>query len=104
MEPLRPVPMPEQEWLLKGTPLKQVVPATDASAALIVAPDPRWFALHKLWLADKPGRNPLKAPKDRRQGQVLLEVIGRAMPRYPLDAAFGASLPEELKKYWPADT
>jgi hypothetical protein len=100
-ERFRPVSMPEQEWLLNGTFLRQVVPATDASAALLVAPDPRWFALHKLWLADKPGRDPLKKPKDRRQGEVLLDVIGNAMPRYPLDDAFRASVPSELSRYLP---
>ncbi|HYJ82060.1 MAG TPA: GSU2403 family nucleotidyltransferase fold protein, partial [Allosphingosinicella sp.] len=55
----RPVAMPEQEWLLRGRPVDQVVVGRDGSPARIVAPDPRWFALQKLWLADQPKRNPL---------------------------------------------
>jgi hypothetical protein len=98
-ERLRPVPMPEQEWLLKGRPVSQVVPASDATAALITAPDPRWFALHKLWLADKPGRDPLKAPKDRRQGRALLQAIREQMPQYPLDDSFMTELPPQLAGY-----
>jgi len=29
----------------------------DGEAARMVVPDPRWFALHKLWMAKKPERN-----------------------------------------------
>ena len=49
----RPVPMPEQEWLLRGTQVDHIVVCRDASPARIVAPDPRWFALQKLWLSKK---------------------------------------------------
>ena len=92
----RPVPLPEQEWLLLGRPVDHVVPCRDGSPARIVAPDPRWFALHKLWLSAQAKRNPLKRPKDARQGAVLLDTVATAMPQYPLDAAFQAELPEEL--------
>lgn len=80
----RPVPLPEQEWLLHGKPVSRVVACRDGSPARIVAPDPRWFALQKLWMADKPQRNALKRPKDRRQGLLLLGAIADAMPHYPL--------------------
>jgi hypothetical protein len=98
-EPLRPTALPEQEWLLRGRTVDHVVCGRDASAARVVAPDPRWFALHKRWLADKPGRNPLKAPKDRRQGHALLAAIRDRMPQYPLGATFGSGLPAELRAY-----
>ncbi len=47
----KPVPLPEQEWLLPGRYVDQVVVARDGSPARLVVPDPRWFALQKLWLA-----------------------------------------------------
>ena len=100
-ERLRPHPLPEQEWLLRGQLVQQVVPGSDGSAAMLAVPDPRWFALHKLWLADKPGRNPLKVSKDRGQGEALLEAIAFTMPRFPLDQAFIAELPPELARYLP---
>jgi hypothetical protein len=96
----RPIPLPEQEWLLLGRPVEQVVACRDGSPARIIAPDPRWFALHKLWLADKPTRNPLKRVKDRKQGLALLDAVAEAMPHYPLDAAFVAGLPGELLPQW----
>lgn len=92
----RPMPLPEQEWLLNGRPVDHVVVGRDSAPARIVAPDPRWFALQKLWLADQPKRNPLKRRKDREQAEAALGAVYLTMPQYPLDAEFEASLPGEL--------
>lgn len=98
----RPVPLPEQEWLLPGRRVDQVLPCRDGTPARIVAPDPRWFALHKLWLGAQAKRNPLKRRKDTIQGTALLDAVAEAMPHYPLDDAFAATIPEELRAYWNA--
>ena len=96
----RPVPLPEQEWLLPGRRVDQVVPCRDGTPARIVAPDPRWFALHKLWLGAQAKRNPLKRRKDTVQGTAMLDAISEAMPHYPMDDEFVASLPSDLMTYW----
>lgn len=96
----RPIPSPGQEWLLPGRRVDQVVPCRDGTAARLIVPDPRWFALHKLWLAKEPSRVPLKRDKDRKQGLALLDAVAEAMPHYPLDAAFERSLPVELAPAW----
>jgi hypothetical protein len=93
----RPIPLPEQEWLLLGRPVDQVVGCRDGSPARIVAPDPRWFALHKLWMSEQTKRNPLKRPKDRKQGLALLDTVAEAMPHYPIDEAFEAAIPPDLQ-------
>ncbi|MDT7531106.1 GSU2403 family nucleotidyltransferase fold protein [Sphingopyxis sp. SE2] len=93
----RPIPLAEQEWLLLGRPVDQVVGCRDGSPARIVAPDPRWFALHKLWMSEQAKRNPLKRPKDRKQGLALLDAVAEAMPHYPLDEAFKAAIPPDLQ-------
>jgi hypothetical protein len=92
----RAIELPEQEWLLLGHPVDHVVISRGAGPARIVAPDPRWFALQKLWLARQAKRNPLKRPKDLRQGLALLNAVDAAMPQYPLDDDFVASVPEPL--------
>jgi hypothetical protein len=99
---LAPIPLPEQEWLLEGRPVDQVVCGRNGTPARIVAPDPRWFALHKLWMSDQEKRNPLKRPKDRRQGEALLLAVATEMPHYPLNEAFRATLPHELVPYFDA--
>ncbi len=96
----RPIPLPEQEWLLLGRPVDQVTACRDATAARIVAPDPRWFALHKLWLSTQEKRNPFERRKDREQGLVVLDAVAEAMPQYPLDAAFERGIPPELEPFW----
>lgn len=96
----KPIPLPEQEWLLLGRQVDHVVVARDNAPARIVAPDPRYFALHKLWMAEKPGRNPLKQPKDEKQGMLLLDAVAEAMPHYPMDDAFVSNLPSELHRHF----
>ena len=98
-EPLQPVDaLPEQEWLLLGEPLRHVVSSLDRTPTALIVPDPRYFALHKAWLADKPERDPLKAPKDRRQAEAIASWLP-LMARYPINEAFIAALPEELTEY-----
>lgn len=96
----RPIPLPEQEWLLLGRPVDQVVPCRDGTAARLVVPDPRWFALHKLWLGRQTKRNPLKRRKDLQQGEAVLDAVAATMPQYPLDDAFIAEIPEDLRPIW----
>jgi hypothetical protein len=91
--------MVEQEWLLLGRPVRHVLAASDGTPAPIVAPDPRWMALHKLWLSQKRGRQAVKRPKDQAQGLLLMRAVLAAMPDYPIDAEFVAQVPEELRGY-----
>ena len=88
----------EQEWLLKGRAVRHVIADRENRTCPIFAPDPRWMALHKLWLAQKPERSALKRPKDLQQGNLLLDAVRERMQvPYPLDVAFVLSLPEELR-------
>ena len=48
-------------------------------------------------MSEQAKRNPLKRPKDRKQGLALLDAVAEAMPHYPLDAAFEATIPPELQ-------
>ncbi len=99
-EKFRSIPLDEQEWLLLGDPVEQLLYDTNNKPLRIVAPDPRYFALQKLWLADKPQRDPLKKDKDRTQGELVLHLVHLKMPHYPLNERFEQSLPEPLKPYF----
>lgn len=91
----------EQEWLLKGTAVSVVVATARGRAAPLVVPDPRWMALHKLWLADKPERRADKKEKDRRQGTVLLDATRYFLQSsHPLDMDFVFALPDELRPHF----
>jgi len=96
----RPIPLPEQEWLLNGRRVDRVVGVRDGEAARMVVPDPRWFALQKLWMATKPDRDPQKKPKDHKQGTALLDAVWLTMRHYPMDDAFFEELPDALKPHF----
>jgi len=96
----RPIPLPEQEWLLNGRRVDRVVGVRDGEAARMVVPDPRWFALQKLWMAAKPERDPQKKPKDHKQGTALLDAVWLTMRHYPMDDAFFEELPDALKPHF----
>lgn len=98
----KPIPLPEQEWLLRGTFLSHTVTGLDGSPARIAAPDPRWFALQKLWLSQQNKRNPLKRGKDFAQGNAVLNAVREAMPHYPLGQEFEIFIPDELVPFWVA--
>lgn len=88
----------EQEWLLHGQPVSCVVATQRHRACPLYVPDPRWMALHKLWLSQKPGRNAAKKPKDERQGHVLLDATRYFLAdTYPMDLGFVLDLPDELR-------
>jgi hypothetical protein len=95
-----PVPLPEQEWLLNGRFVSRVVVARDATPARLVVPDPRWFALQKLWLSEQPKRDPLKRNKDAGQGIALLDAVAEAMPQFKLDETFETEIPDELDSHY----
>jgi hypothetical protein len=96
-EPMHPIPLPEQDWLYLGKPIRRIVCGLDAKPTALVVPDPRWFALHKRWLSDKPTRDPLKKPKDRRQAEAVWASIKQGMPHYPIDTNFEAEVPKILQ-------
>jgi hypothetical protein len=92
------VSLVEQEWLLCGKAAFVVVATQRHRACPLYVPDPRWMALHKLWLATKPERNAQKRPKDARQGEVLLDACRYFLDyAYPLNIDFVLDLPEELR-------
>ena len=88
----------EQEWLLRGTPVRCVVTTNKPGTCPLYAPDPRWMAVHKLWLSGKPERKPSKKGKDARQGNVLLDATRYFLrDSYPMDLDFVLGLPPELR-------
>ncbi len=88
----------EQEWLLEGRAIRHVVITRDNKPCALFVPDPRWMALHKIWLSAQAKRNPLKREKDARQGNVLLDATRHFLSvGYPLDVDFVFGLPPELR-------
>lgn len=89
--------IPEQEWLLLGRPITCVVCADDTSPAPLCVPDPRYMALHKLWLSKKDSRMNEKKGKDYKQGELLMDAVVRNMQTsHPVNLDFVLELPDDL--------
>lgn len=95
---LEATPMIGAQWLLDAPRFEQVVVGADGVPLRIVVPEPRTFALHKLWLSKRDDRQPLKKPRDAAQSRLVADLS-----RQFLGLEFTASkmpwLPGELKAF-----
>jgi hypothetical protein len=91
---LEATPMEGAKWLLDAPRFEQIIVAADGVPLRIVAPEPRTFALHKLWLSRRESRQPLKKPRDEAQARLLAQLVSKylglkftasAMPWLPGD-------------------
>lgn len=102
--PWKPEALEGQEWLVLGNPVTAVLIDFQGWPVAVSVPDPRYFALHKLWLSKRRGRPPAKATKDKNQGMALLKTIKDHMPHYLIDEAFVEGLPGPLRAQFAAFT
>jgi hypothetical protein len=93
---LEATPMPGTEWLLAAPQFEQTIIGGDGLPLRIVVPEPRTFALHKLWLSDRVDRYPVKRPRDAAHAHVVAELV-RTYLRKPFTAKDMPWLPKELK-------
>ena len=56
--------LPGLRWLESAPSFKQVVIASDGIPVELIVPDPRYFALNKLWVSQQADRDPVKKPRD----------------------------------------
>jgi len=69
-------------WLVSSPKFSQVVIGDDGYPAPMICPDPRAFALHKLWLSEQHDRDPLKKKRDRHQAMAVAGLVHRYLPQY----------------------
>lgn len=68
------------QWLVSAPKFFQVIIGDDGYPAAIAAPDPRAFALHKLWLSKQPDREPVKKQRDYDQGITIAGLVVQYLP------------------------
>lgn len=84
-------------WLLSAKKFRQTAIGQDGFPVPFVAPDPRLFALHKLWLGEQPDREPVKKRRDRAQGEAVLNLVLERLPQYPLEPRVLMGLPVAVR-------
>jgi hypothetical protein len=99
---LEATPMEGAKWLLDSPRFEQIIVAADGLPLRIVAPEPRTFALHKLWLSRRANRQPIKKPRDEAQARLVAELaktflgLSFAAPGMPWLSAELKTLAREL--------
>jgi len=84
------------QWLVSSPKFKQVVIGDDGYPAAMACPDPRAFALHKIWLSDQADRNPLKKKRDRQQALAVAYLVSRYLPHYRFTSPELRMFPKEV--------
>lgn len=84
------------QWLVCSPKFKQIVIGRDGFPATMVAPDPRAFALHKLWLSRQDDRDAVRKPRDRAQALAVVSLILRYLPQYPFNSTELRMFPKQV--------
>jgi len=86
------------QWIVSAPKVSQTVVDERGEPLRFVVPDARVFAAHKLWMAERPDRDPLKRRRDKAQADALLAMLGRYRPDLELEDPAVAALPLELRR------
>ncbi len=84
------------QWLLSAPKFSQIVIGDDGYPAPMTVPDPRAFALHKLWMSEQTDRDPMKKGRDREQALSTARLVLEYMPGYPFEASALKMFPREI--------
>lgn len=71
---LEAAPMTGAEWLLQSPQHEQIIIAEDGFPVRMVVPEPRTYALHKLWVSQRSDRTPIKRPRDVAHARIVGEL------------------------------
>lgn len=96
---IRPVPIMGLQWLVNAPVVEVIVLDERGFPAPMRCPDPRYWAVHKLWLSTRDDRDAQKKIRDRQQADIVLKLISERLPQYPMDDGFRRMLPKELSDH-----
>jgi hypothetical protein len=91
------------QWLIASPKLIQTVIGDDGYPVKTAVPDPRAFALHKLWMSQQPDREPIKKQRDHNQGIAVGKIVIQYLPQFKFDNDQLKMLPKavvETGKKW----
>ncbi|MEA1831680.1 nucleotidyltransferase domain-containing protein [Methylobacterium durans] len=84
-------------WLVNSPKVRAVVLDERGYPFEMVVPDPRAFALHKAWLAEREDREPLKRRRDAAQGRLVAGLVADRLPHLRFDDSALGAIPQALR-------
>lgn len=86
------------QYLAASPKLSQVVIGQDGGPATMVVPDPRAFALHRLWLSQQEDREAAHRARNLRQALAVAELVLRYLPQYDFSSSELDMFPRDLMR------
>lgn len=85
-------------WLINGPKVSATVIDARGYPLAMHVPDPRAFALHKIWLSERADRDPAKRLRDRAQAELIGDLVRSRLPHLAFDAPELSALPLALRR------
>jgi hypothetical protein len=95
-EDLSAVQIEGLDWLQNSPPFNAVAIDEKGEPVRIVAPDPRVWAVHKLWLSRRADRQPIKRQRDAAQAEAVAALVATFLTHLPFEPEQLRMLPKEL--------
>lgn len=83
-------------WQENAPPFSAVAIDAQGFPLRLVAPDPRAFAVHKLWLSEQPDRDPLKRRRDEAQARAVGALVATYFPQLAYEPGSFRNFPREV--------
>lgn len=86
-EDIEATAIPNMRWIANAPKFEAVAVAEDGLPVPFVCPDPRAFALYKLWMGTRdPTREPVKRVRDIAQAEAAARIVHQWLPQLPFEA------------------
>lgn len=85
-------------WLVNSPKTQAVVIDERGYPVAYSCPDPRAFALHKLWLSRRADRDAAKRIRDEQQARIVAELIVKRLPHLSFESSDLQALPLALRQ------
>jgi len=97
---LRAAEIDNIRWLLNAPRFDSVAIGEDGMPVPMAVPDPRAFAVYKLWMGLKdPARDPVKRPRDVGQAHLVAQIVRAYLPHLPFAEEHLLMFPEDVRAF-----
>jgi hypothetical protein len=89
------------QWLINSPRAEGIVLDERGYPVPLCCPDPRAFALHKLWLSRRADRDAAKKRRDAAQARIVAHLVVTRLPHLSFEDSYAAGMPGPLKALCP---
>lgn len=83
-------------WMVNSPKIEAIAIDGKGYPFRMLVPDPRCFAIHKLWLSEQPNRRADKADRDREQAITIAQLVIERLPQFKFELDQLKMFPKEI--------